>query len=91
NNENFVITPIAPHNLNVRPLVVNDSVEIKFGVESRVSQYSLSLDSRLIHIETDQEIVIKKADFQILLVQPNNLSFYETIRQKLLWGRDKRN
>ncbi len=91
NNENFVITPIAPHNLNVRPLVVNDRVEIKFKVESRVPQYSLSLDSRLVHIETDQEIVIKKADFQILLVQPNNLSFYETIRQKLLWGRDKRN
>ncbi|GEN75674.1 NAD kinase [Chryseobacterium hagamense] len=91
NNENFVITPIAPHNLNVRPLVVNDRVEIKFKVESRVPQYSLSLDSRLIHIETDQEIVIRKADFQILLVQPNHLSFYETIRQKLLWGRDKRN
>jgi len=91
NNENFVITPIAPHNLNVRPLVVNDKVEIKFKVESRVPQFSLSLDSRLIHIETDKEIIIKKADFQILLVQPNNLSFYETIRQKLLWGRDKRN
>lgn len=91
NNENFVITPIAPHNLNVRPLVVNDRVEIKFKVESRVPQYSLSLDSRLIHIETDKEIIIKKASFQLLLVQPNNLSFYETIRQKLLWGRDKRN
>lgn len=91
NNENFVITPIAPHNLNVRPLVVNDRVEIKFRVESRVPQYSLSLDSRLVHIETDKEIIIKKADFQILLVQPNHLSFYETIRQKLLWGRDKRN
>ena len=91
NNENFVITPIAPHNLNVRPLVVNDKVEIKFKVESRVPQYSLSLDSRLIHIETDKEIVIKKASFQLLLVQPNDLSFYETIRQKLLWGRDKRN
>ena len=91
NNENFVITPIAPHNLNVRPLVVNDRVEIKFRVESRVPQYSLSLDSRLLHIETDKEIIIKKASFQLLLVQPNNLSFYETIRQKLLWGRDKRN
>jgi len=91
NNENFVITPIAPHNLNVRPLIVDDTVEIKLKVESRVPQYSLSLDSRLIHIETDQEIVIRKAKFQILLVQPNNLSFYETIRQKLLWGKDKRN
>jgi NAD+ kinase len=74
NNENFVITPIAPHNLNVRPLV-NDKVEIKFRVESRVPQYSLSLDSRLIHIETDKEIIIKKASFQLLLVQPNSLSF----------------
>ena len=91
NNDNFVITPIAPHNLNVRPLVVNDNVEIKFKIESRVSEYSLSLDSRLIHIKTDQEIVIKKANFKLLLVQPMNLSFYETIRQKLLWGKDKRN
>ena len=91
NNENFVITPIAPHNLNVRPLVVNDKVEIRFRIESRVSQFSLSLDSRLVHIETNNEVVVKKADFQILLVQPKGLSFYETIRQKLLWGKDKRN
>lgn len=91
NNDNFVITPIAPHNLNVRPLVVNDKVEIRFRVESRVPQFSLSLDSRLVHIETNNEVVIKKADFQILLVQPKGLSFYETIRQKLLWGKDKRN
>ncbi|MCQ4035912.1 NAD kinase [Kaistella montana] len=91
NNENFVITPIAPHNLNVRPLIVNDDVEIRLKVESRVPQYSLSLDSRLIHMETNVEIVLKKARFQILLVHPNNLSFYETIRQKLLWGKDKRN
>lgn len=91
NNENFVITPIAPHNLNVRPLIVNDDVEIRLKVESRVPQYSLSLDSRLIHMETNVEIVLKKARFQILLIHPNNLSFYETIRQKLLWGKDKRN
>ena len=91
NNENFVITPIAPHNLNVRPLILNDDVEIRLKVESRVPQYSLSLDSRLIHMETNVEIVLKKARFQILLVLPNNLSFFETIRQKLLWGRDKRN
>ena len=91
NNENFVITPIAPHNLNVRPLILNDDVEIRLKVESRVPQYSLSLDSRLIHMETSVEIVLKKARFQILLVLPNNLSFFETIRQKLLWGKDKRN
>lgn len=91
NNENFVITPIAPHNLNVRPLIVNDDVEIRFKVKSRVPQYSLSLDSRLFHMDTDVEVILRKADFQISLIHPNNLSFYETIRQKLLWGNDKRN
>ena len=91
NNKNFVITPIAPHNLNVRPLIVNDDVEIRLKVESRVPEYSLSLDSRLIHMETNMEIILRKASFQILLIHPNNLSFYETIRQKLLWGKDKRN
>ena len=91
NNKNFVITPIAPHNLNVRPLIVNDDVEIRLKVESRVPQYSLSLDSRLINMETNMEIILRKAKFEILLIHPNNLSFYETIRQKLLWGKDKRN
>ncbi len=90
-NNNFVITPIAPHNLNVRPLVVNDGAEIRLKIESRHPQYTLSLDSRLVHMNTDVEIVIRKADFKISLVQPNNISFYETIRQKLLWGKDKRN
>ena len=90
-NETFVITPIAPHNLNVRPLIVNDGVEIHLKVKSRVPQYSLSLDSRLFHMETDVEIILRKAHFKILLIHPTNLSFYETIRQKLLWGNDKRN
>ena len=91
NNENFVITPIAPHNLNVRPLIVNDKVEIRLKVRSRVPQYTLSLDSRLFHMETDVEVILRKAKFQISLIHPNNLSFYETICQKLLWGNDKRN
>lgn len=90
-NENFAITPIAPHNLNVRPLIVNDCARINLKIDSRVPQYSLSLDSRLVHIDTDVEISIRKADFQIHLIQPKELSFYETIRQKLLWGQDKRN
>jgi NAD+ kinase len=91
NNHNFSITPIAPHNLNVRPLIVNDDVEIRLRVESRIPQYSLSLDSRLVNMDTDVEIILKKAKFQISLIHPTNLSFYETIRQKLLWGKDKRN
>lgn len=91
NNNNFSITPIAPHNLNVRPLIVNDEVKLRLKVESRASQYTLSLDSRLMHVNTDVEIVLKKANFSVHLVQPKDLSFYETIRQKLLWGKDKRN
>jgi NAD+ kinase len=91
NNENFVITPIAPHNLNVRPLVVNDNMEIRLKVASRVPHYSLSMDSRLVHMNVEDEIILRKAKFQISLLHPKNLSFYETIRQKLLWGKDKRN
>ena len=90
-SNNFAVTPIAPHNLNVRPLVVCDTAEFRLKVESRHPQYTLSLDSRLIHMNTDVEIVIRKANFKISLVQPKNISFYETIRQKLLWGKDKRN
>jgi NAD+ kinase len=91
NNNNLALTPIAPHNLNVRPLIVNDDVEIKLNIESRAAQFSLSLDSRLIHFNVDEEVILRKAKFQILLLHPKDLSFYETIRQKLLWGKDKRN
>ncbi len=90
-NDNFAITPIAPHNLNVRPIVLKDDVEIKIKVTSRVPQYSLSLDSRLYHLNTAQEIIIKKAKFELSLMLPKDLNFFETLRQKLLWGNDKRN
>jgi NAD+ kinase len=90
-NDNFAITPIAPHNLNVRPLILKDDVKIRLKVESRVPQYSLSLDSRLYHIDTLEEISLEKAPFTLSLVQPDDISFFETIRQKLLWGNDKRN
>ena len=90
-NDNFVITPIAPHNLNVRPLIVKDDSKIKLTVKSRVPQYTLALDSRLYHVEVGNEILIEKAEFSLFLIKPKNFSFYETIRQKLLWGNDKRN
>jgi NAD+ kinase len=86
-NANFVITPIAPHNLNVRPLIVNDDVEIRLKVESRVPQYSLSLDSRLIHMETDVEILLRKARFQILLIHPNNFKFLRNNPPKTALGK----
>ena len=87
----LALTPIAPHNLNVRPIVLRDDIEITLKVESRVPQYSVSLDSRLYHMKNDDVITVKKADFQLILMHPKDLSFFETLRQKLLWGKDKRN
>lgn len=91
NTENFVITPIAPHNLNVRPLVISDSEEIKLKIHSRVPQYTLSLDSRLVSVNVEREILVKKADFKINIVQLNHNNYLETLRKKLFWGMDKRN
>jgi len=90
-NDIFAVTPIAPHNLNVRPIIIKDEVKIDLKVESRVPQYSLSLDSRLYHVDTEVEISLEKAPFTLSLVQPREINFFETIRQKLLWGQDKRN
>jgi len=90
-NDNFVITPIAPHNLNVRPLIVNDDARIKLIVNSRSSQFTLSLDSRLYYMDIGDEIILEKGEFYLNLIIPKSFSFYETIRQKLLWGIDKRN
>lgn len=90
-NDNFVLSPIAPHNLNVRPIVLKDDVEIKLQVESRVPQYSLSLDSRLYDMNVGEEILIRKAPFALHLLLPKSLNFYDTLREKLLWGKDKRN
>lgn len=89
--ENMVITPIAPHNLNVRPLVLQDRVEIRLKVHSRVPKYSLSLDARLDSIDVSHEICVRKADFMVNIVQLNHSNYLETLRQKLFWGIDRRN
>ena len=90
-NDNLSLTPIAPHNLNMRPIILKDNVEIKLKVSSRLPLYSLGLDSRLYHMNEEDELILKKADFSLNLIFPKNVSFYETLRQKLLWGNDKRN
>ncbi|MES2592865.1 MAG: NAD kinase [Bacteroidota bacterium] len=90
-SQNFVITPIAPHNLNVRPLVISDNNVIKLKVEGRSSHYLASLDSRSEIIDSSVELTIKKADFSLNLIKLENQSFFNTIRNKLLWGLDKRN
>jgi NAD+ kinase len=90
-SENYVITPIAPHNLNVRPLVISDNNIIKLKVEGRSNNYILSLDSRNKVINTNIELEIKRSDFSINLIQLDNQNFFNTIRNKLLWGLDMRN
>lgn len=90
-NQNFVITPIAPHNLNVRPFVIPNHSEIKLKVHSRVPHYSLSLDSRLISLNLEEEIILKKSKITAHIVQNKNNNYLTTLRQKLLWGKDSRN
>lgn len=90
-SENFVITPIATHNLTVRPVVIPDKSVIRLKVEGRMSQYLVGLDSRNSIIDSDTEIVVKKEKFYINLIQRVGDDFFTTIRQKLMWGRDIRN
>ena len=90
-NDNFVITPIAPHNLNVRPIVLKDDVEIRLKVESRVPKFSISLDSRLYELDTEEELIVKKAPFELNLLLPKDINFFDKLRERLLWGKDKRN
>jgi NAD+ kinase len=87
----LVITPIAPHNLNARPLVISDETEIKIKVSGREEQYLVSLDSRITSIDNNTELIIKKTPFKIKMVEIPNETFLKTLRNKLLWGEDKRN
>jgi len=87
---NIIITPNAPHNLNVRPIVINDASIIKLKVEDRDQLALVSLDSRSRAFDSDTELIIKKADFKVRLIEPQNNSFTSTIRNKLMWGIDKR-
>jgi len=89
--DSFTLTPIAPHNLNARPLVIPDSTEIKLKVSGREDNYLVSLDSRIATIDNNTTITIKKANFKIKMIELEGESFIHTLRKKLLWGEDKRN
>jgi len=89
--KSFVLTPIAPHNLNARPLVIPDNMEIKLKITGREKQALLSLDSRITTIDNETEVLIKKAPFTIKTIQLKDQTFLKTLREKLLWGEDKRN
>ena len=87
----LVITPIAPHNLNARPLVIPDNTQIKLKVSGREDNYLVSLDSRIASVPNAAELTIEKTNFQINMVEIPNETFLKTLRNKLMWGEDKRN
>lgn len=89
--KSFVITPIAPHNLNARPLVVPDETEIRLKVSGREAHYLVSLDSRITSVKNETILVIKKTNFQINMVEIPEQTFLKTLRNKLFWGEDRRN
>ncbi|WP_340077807.1 NAD kinase [Leptobacterium sp. I13] len=87
----LVITPIAPHNLNARPLVIPDNVTIKLSVSGREKTHLISLDSRIATTNNQTTLIIKKAPFTIKMIELASESFLKTLRKKMLWGEDKRN
>src|SRR5690606_16955386 len=87
----LVITPIAPHNLNARPLVIPDDTELELKVTGREPQHLISLDSRILTVDTETSFYIKKTGFKINMVEFPDEKFLKTLRKKLLWGEDKRN
>jgi len=88
---NFAITPIAPHNLSARPLIIPDSTKIVLRVDGREDQFLMSLDSRIITLPNTTTVTIKKANFAIKMVERLDKTFLDTLRKKLLWGEDRRN
>ncbi len=89
--KSLVITPIAPHNLNARPLVVPDETEIRLKVSGREEHYLVSLDSRIATVGKDTILTIKKTPFEVNMVEIPEETFLKTLRSKLLWGEDRRN
>ena len=90
-SKNLVITPIAPHNLNARPLVIPDNTNITLKISGRENEFFVSLDSKITTLNNEMLILIKKAPYKIKMIQLNNDNFLQTLRDKLYWGKDKRN
>lgn len=87
----FVITPIAPHNLNIRPIIVPDNTIVSFELEGRTDGFVCTLDSRREIITKEIQLAVKKESFDIKLIRMNENNFLQTLREKLSWGLDKRN
>ena len=90
-SQSFVITPINPHNLTVRPIIIPDGAEITLKIESRAKHVLLAIDSRSFRVDSSIQIKVKKADFSAHLIKTKNTSFVDSLREKLHWGLDMRN
>lgn len=90
-SRNFVLTPVSPHNLTARPMVVPDDCKVSFKIEGRGKSFLCSLDSRFATISSSTELSIEKAEFSTRLIKLPENSYFKTIRQKLMWGIDYRN
>ena len=88
---NFVLTPVSPHNLTVRPIIVSDTSEISFQVDGRSKKFLVTMDSRIATVDNTVKLTIRKADFIVNLIQLEGHHYFKTLRQKLNWGLDIRN
>jgi NAD+ kinase len=87
---NFVVTPIAPHSLNMRPLVICDSCEITLDVESRSHSFRISIDGRSRSMNENARLTITRADYKVRIIKRPERTFFETLRNKMMWGTDRR-
>ena len=90
-SRSLILSPIAPHNLTVRPLVLPDTAVLQLSVDSRDSQFQLAVDSHSIDLDVGTTVTISKAEETLKMIRIENISFYSTLRNKLMWGADKRN
>ena len=90
-SNSLVLTPISPHNLNARPLVISDQTKIELSVSGREDNHLLSIDSKIFTVKNQTNIVVEKPSFDFMIAHFSNNNFYKTLKEKLLWGKDKRN
>jgi NAD+ kinase len=90
-SHSLILSPIAPHNLSVRPLVLPDTAVLQLSVDTRDPQYQLALDSFTVDLDVEKTVTIRRSETTLKMVRIENISFYSTLRNKLMWGADKRN
>ena len=89
-SKNLVLTPIAPHNLNARPLVISDNKQIEISINGRENEYFVSADSQIFSVDINSKINISKAPYFLKMVEFEEDSYINTLREKLMWGKDRR-